>query len=245
MPSWRAAVVYKPVNMGSVYVDAGTSFNPSAETLSLSASTANLPPEKNRTYEFGTKWDFPHNRLSLRASVFQTVKLNAREPDPTNSLLNVLAGTQRVNGAQVEIRSKLTSRWDVLGSYADIDGKVVSSNYYPASIGARLANVPRNTFNFWSTYRLPREWETGLGANFVSSRTASSTAPFDPVTGLVKQVPGYWVFNAMANHPLTEHLALQVNVNNIANRYYYDQLHPAHIILGAGRSALIGLKFKF
>ncbi len=245
MPSWRAAVVYKPISIGSIYFDAGTSFNPSAESLSLSASTANLPPEKNRTYEFGSKWDFASDRLSLRAAVFQTVKLNAREPDPTNSLLSVLAGTERVNGAQIEVRTRLTSRWDLLGSYADLDSRVVSSNYYPGSIGAQLANVPRNTFNFWSTYRLPAHWETGIGGNYVSSRTASSTVPLDPTTGLVKEVPGYWVFNAMAKHRLTEHVDLQVNVNNIANRYYYDQLHPAHIVLGPGRSALVGLKFKF
>jgi catecholate siderophore receptor len=245
MPSWRAAVVYKPVSIGSVYFDAGTSFNPSAETLALSASTANLPPEKNRTYEVGSKWDFPHNRLSLRTALFQTEKLNAREPDPTNPLLNVLAGTQRVKGAQVDVRARLTSRWDLLSSYAYLDGRLASSNYYPAAIGAQLANVPRNTFNFWSTYHLPGNWDTGLGANYVSSRTASSTAPFDPVTNLVKEVPGYWVFNAMAKHRLTEHVDLQVNVNNIANRYYYDEPHPAHIVLGPGRSALIGLKFKF
>ncbi len=245
MPSWRAAVVYKPVSIGSIYFDAGTSFNPSAETLALSASTANLSPEKNRTYEFGTKWDFPHSRLSLRAAAFQTTKLNAREPDPTNPLLSVLAGTQRVNGAQLEVRAHLASRWDILGSYANLDGKLISSNYYPAAIGASLANVPRNTFNFWSTQRLPWQWDTGIGGNFVSSRTASATAPFDPVTRLVKEVPGYWVFNAMARHRLTEHVDLQINVNNIANRYYYDELHPAHIVLGPGRSALVGLKFKF
>ena len=245
MPSWRAAVVYKPVSIGSIYFDAGTSFNPSAETLALSASTANLSPEKNRTYEFGTKWDFPHSRLSLRAAAFQTTKLNAREPDPTNPLLSVLAGTQRVNGVQVEVKAHLASRWDVLGSYANLDGKLISSNYYPAAIGAQLANVPRNTFNFWSTERLPWQWDTGIGGNFVSSRTASSTVPFDPITGLVKEVPGYWVFNAMAKHRLTEHVDLQINVNNIANRCYYDELHPAHIVLGPGRSALVGLKFKF
>jgi catecholate siderophore receptor len=245
MPSWRAALVYKPVSIGSIYFDAGTSFNPSAESLSLGAGTANLPPEKNRTYELGSKWDFPHDRLSLRAAVFQTVKLNAREPDPTNALLNVLAGTDRVNGAQIDVRARLTSRWDLLASYANLDGKVISSNYYPASIGAQLANVPRNTFNFWSTYHLPGHWETGVGGNYVSSRTASSTVPLDPTTGLVKEVPGYWVFNAMAKHQLTEHVDLQVNVNNIANRYYYDELHPAHIVLGPGRSALVGLKFKF
>jgi catecholate siderophore receptor len=245
MPSWRGAIVYKPVSFGSLYVDAGTSFNPSAESLSLSASTASLPPEKNRTYEAGTKWDFPHNRLSLRAAVFQTTKLNAREPDPTNSLLNVLAGTQRVNGAEVEVRARLMNGWNLQSSYANLDGRVVNSQYYPAAIGAQLANVPRNTFNFWMTERAPWHWELGEGGVFVSSRTASSTVPLDPITGLVKEVPSYWVFNAMAKHRLTEHLDLQINVNNIANRYYYDGLHPAHIVLGPGRSALVGLKFKF
>ena len=245
MPSWRTALVYKPVSIASIYGAAGTSFNPSAESLSLSASTANLPPEKNRTYEAGTKWDLPHERLSLRAAFFRTEKLNAREPDPTNSLLNVLAGNQRVNGLEADVRARLTSRWDLMASYANLDGRVVSSNYYPAAIGAQLANVPRNTFNFWSNYRMPRRWQTGFGGNYVSTRTASSTVPLDPVTGLVKEVPGYWVFNAMARHPLSEHVDLQVNVYNIANRYYYDELHPAHIVLGPGRSALASLRFKF
>ena len=245
MPSWRAALTYKPVSIGSIYFAAGTSFNPSAESLSLSAGTASLPPEKNRTYEFGSKWDFPHNRLSLRTSLFQTVKLNAREPDPNNSLLNVLAGTQRVDGVEVEAHSRLTSRWDLLGSFAHLDARVIASNYYPASVGARLANVPANTFNFWSVYRLPAHWEAGAGGNFVASRTASSTVPLDPLTGLVKQVPGYWVFSAMAKRRITEHLDFQVNIANVANRYYYDELHPAHIVLGPGRSALAGLKFKF
>jgi catecholate siderophore receptor len=246
MPTWRAGLVYKPLQAGSIYVSAGTSFNPSAEMLSLSAATANLPPEKNRTIEAGTKWDAMTSRLSLTAAFFSTEKMNAREPDPTNPLLNVLAGNQRVNGVQAGIRGHITNRWDVLTSYAWLDGKVVSSKYYPAAAGAQLANVPRDTFNLWTTWRLPGSWgEVGAGGNFVSSRTASSTAPLDPVTGLVKQVPGYWVFNAMAEHRLSEHVRLQGNVYNIANRYYYDQLHPSHIVPGAGRSALIGLKFNF
>lgn len=245
MPSWRAALVYKPVSIGSIYFDAGTSFNPSAESLSLNAGNASLPPEKNLTYEFGSKWDFPHSRLSLRTALFQTEKLNAREPDPTNPLLNVLAGTQRVRGAQFEVRGRLTSRWDMLSSYAYLDGKVVSSNFYPTAVGVPLANVPRNTFNFWSTYRFPWRLEGGLGGNYVSSRSASSTKPFDPTTGLLKEAPAYWVFNAMAKRKLTEHIDLQVNIYNITNRYYYDELHPAHVVLGPGRSALIGLQFKF
>ena len=35
------------------------------------------------------------------AALFRTDKYNAREPDPNNPLLDVLAGSQRVNGARI------------------------------------------------------------------------------------------------------------------------------------------------
>jgi len=245
LPAWRGAVVYKPIMPLSVYVSAGNSYNPSAESLSLAANTANLPPEENRTYEAGVKWDLPHPGLSLRTAVFRTDKLNAREPDPTNSLLNVLAGRQRVNGFQAEMQGHLTRNWDAQASYAYLDATLAASNFYVAAIGARLANVPRHTFAVWQTYRLPSKFRVGAGGNFVGARTASSTVPLDPITGLVKQAPGYWVFNAMAERPVTEHATLHANVYNLANRYYYDQLHPAHVVLGPARSALIGIRFRF
>ena len=243
-PSWRAAVVYKPASNGSIYFDYGTSFNPSAESLSLSASTAQVAPEENRTFEVGTKWNFSR-KLSLRSSVFTTEKTNARETDPTNALLTVLSGTQRVTGFEVQASGYLTNRWEILSSYACLDSKVVDSAFFPQSIGAQLANVPRNTYSVWSNYDLPWHLGIGGGADFVDSRTASSTKPFDPVTGLVKQVPGYWVINAMVKRPLTERLELRANIYNLANKYYYDQIHPAHIVPGTGRSALIGLNYKF
>jgi catecholate siderophore receptor len=244
-PTYRAAFVYKPVQYGSIYFDYGTSFNPSAETLALSAGTADLDPEKNRTYEVGTKWDLPPRRLSVAASVFQTTKLNARETSPTNPLLVVLAGNQRVNGFQIAVTGRLTDRWQLFSSYAYLDGKVVSSEFFQAAVGAQLANVPKNTFNAWTTYNLPWRFTAGAGTQFVDSRTASSTVPLDPTTGLAKQIPSYWVFNAMASHPITERISLQLNLYNLANRYYFDEPHPGHIIPGPAFTALVGLNFKF
>ena len=49
----------------------------------------------------------------------------------------------------------------------------------------------------------------------------------------------------MLSHPLNEHVDLQLNGINLANRFYYDQLHPGHVVPGPGRSLLVGLKFKF
>ena len=243
MTSWRGAVAYKPASNGSIYFDYGNSFNPSAESLSLSTANADTSPEENKTYEIGTKWDF--RKLSMRAAAFRTDKTNAREPSIDDPALNALSGSQRVNGIQLEVNGRLTSRWQIFSGYAYLDSKVVNSLAFPLSIGAQLANVPRNAFNLWSSYRLTKKLEVGGGSQFIDSRTASSTAPNDPITKLLKQVPGYWVFNAMASYPLSEHIDFQVNVYNLANKYYYDQLHPGHIVLGPSRSALMGLNFKF
>ena len=82
-------------------------YNPSAETLSLSAANANLPPEKNLSYEAGTKWDLAGQKLSMRTALFRTEKTNAREPDP-----NLAFGAQRCvpenpPGVEVDFTAKL------------------------------------------------------------------------------------------------------------------------------------------
>jgi catecholate siderophore receptor len=106
--------------------------------------------------------------------------------------------------------------------------------------------VPANTFNLWSSYKTAwRGMEFGAGTNFVDRRTASSTVPLNPTTGLLKQVPGYWVVNAMVRYPISERIDFQVNAYNLANNYYYDEPHPNHIIPGAGRYVTATLNFKF
>ena len=91
---------------------------------------------------------------------------------------------------------------------------------------------------------------------FVPLTFGPLTAYTDPATGAPKQgyqvlstamrqVPGYWVFNAMLRRPVTDRLELQANVYNLLNRFYIDLPHPSHLIPGAGASALIGVNFKF
>ena len=245
MLSWRAALVYKPVEMGSLYFSYGTSFNPSAESLSLSAANANTPPEKNETFELGTKWDLFKERLLLRAAVFRTDKTNAREPDPDDPTQNVLGGRQRVHGAEFEAAGRLTEHWQIFAGYAWLDSEVVSSAFFPGSVGFPLANVPKHTFNLWTTCELPWNLEVGGGLNYVGSRTASSTAPLDPTTGRLKEAPDYWTLNAMIKYRLNKHVELQANFYNLADNEYTDQIHPGHLVPGAGFSALFSANFKY
>jgi catecholate siderophore receptor len=242
-PTWRGALVYKPVSNGSIYFDYGTSFDPSAETLSLTAATAATPPEENQTFEFGSKWDVRGGRLSLRGALFRTEKENAREPDPTDSSIDVLAGNQRVDGAEGMIQGRITDRWEVLSSYTFMHSEVVSSKAYPFAVGQPLNNVPENLFNLWTEYRLPRGFEIGGGSNFVGERDAN-TATLTPST-IIEGAPGYVTFNAMAKYNLSERITLQANVNNLTNRFFIDELHPGHAIPGEGATALFAMKVKF
>ena len=260
-PTYRAAFVYKPSSHGSLYFDYGTSFDPSAEALSLSVGLANgsLAPEENETYEAGAKWSFLNERLLTEGAWFRTEKDNAHETDPTNSNNIVAAGNQLVKGVQFSVVGRLPQGMDLVAGYAYLDSAVIYSEFFPTSVGYPLANVPKQTFNVFVTHRLPWRLNAGLGGNYVASRTASSTVPYVPtgyatnpngagfvVTSVaMKQVPGYWVFNAMLRRPITERLELQANVNNILNRYYIDLPHPSHLIPGAGANALIGINFKF
>ena len=273
-PTYRAAFVYKPSSHGSVYFDWGTSFNPAAESLSLSLalSAADLKPEENETYEAGAKWNFFHERLRLDGAWFRTEKDNARETSATNSQVTVNAGNQVVKGVQVSVVGRLPEGMDIVAGYAYLDSAVIVSPNYPNSVGFPLANVPKQTFNLFVTHQLPGRFNFGVGGNYVGSRTASSTVPYVPtswspaqtfaagsapcgtatttvcyqvLSTAMKQVPGYWVFNGMVKRPLTDRLELQANVYNILNRYYIDLPHPSHLIPGAGASALIGVNFKF
>jgi len=260
-PTYRAAFVYKPSSRGSVYFDYGTSFDPSAEALSLSIGLANgsLAPEENETYEAGVKWSFLNERLLTEGAVFRTEKDNAHETDPTNSNNIVAAGNQLVKGVQFSVVGRLPEGMDIIAGYAYLNSAVIYSEFFPTAVGYPLANVPKQTFNVFVTHKLPWRLNAGLGGNYVASRTASSTVPYVPtgyapnpngpgfeVTSVaMKQVPGYWAFNAMLRRPLTERLELQANVYNLANRFYIDLPHPSHLIPGAGASALFGVNFKF
>jgi catecholate siderophore receptor len=241
--SWRGAILYKPAPNGSIYFDAGTSFDPSAEQLSLSAANANLSPTKNTSFELGTKWNLFHESLLVTGAVYETQQTNVRETDPNNPLFQILVGDAVAKGIELGAVGRITERWQVLAGYAYTYSVIDSSPQN--DLGHRLANVPMHTGNVWTTYRLPSEITIGGGIDIVASRFAATTPTTAGGVNFWKEVPGYWTLNAMARYPLNQHVDLQLNFYNLTNNQYYDQVHPAHVIPGAGTSALFTASFKY
>jgi catecholate siderophore receptor len=245
MGSYRAALTYKPATNGNIYLSFGTSFNPSAEDLSLISSSrsfslnnANLSPEKNRTYELGSKWALVQGHLDLSGAVFRLGKENARVPDPNNVAFNILGGTQQVDGAELRLEGQITSSWRIDAGYEYLDSKVTETAPGAAPVGAPLMNTPKHALTFWTVYEIVPRFEVGGGGRFVSSQYTQNVPP-------IKTVSGFWTFDAMARYAFTPNIALQLNGNNLTNRYYYDQLHFFHVVPGPGRTALLTLSVRF
>ncbi len=138
-PTYRAGIVVKPRPNGSIYFNYGTSFNPSAESLSLSANNVGFLPEENTTYESGTKWDLMNGALNLSGAWFRTEKLNAKETDPNDSANTLTSGTQLVRGFQVGAIGHLRHHMDIIAGYAYIDGRLTFSNLNASPFAATNA----------------------------------------------------------------------------------------------------------
>ena len=236
MTSGRAGVIFKPRTEGSIYVGYGTSFNPSAEGLSLSAANVGLEPEKTRNLELGTKWDLFRQQLSATAAIFRTEKTNSRTPgvnpgDPPT----VLSGRQRVQGFEVGISGRLRRWWTAIANYAHMNSAIEASNT-PAELDQNLALTPENTLSLWTTFELPRGVGIGGGAQFMDSvfRNATNTA----------SVPSYWLLNATASYAVNSNLTLRVNGSNLADTEYIDRVGGGHYIPGPGRQLLVTATLK-
>jgi catecholate siderophore receptor len=240
LASPRAALVVKPTPMQSYYLSFGTSFDPSAEALALTADTADLGPVKARTYEAGAKTGWLDGALALTGAVFQTEVDNAQTNDPDNPTITVLNGDQRVDGLELGASGHLSRQWEIFGGYTYLDGKTLRSGT-AAYVGKPLANTPRNALNLWTEYEFSGVWEAGAGLNWLERRFADSAA--------TASLPGYVVWTAMLSYRVTHNVALQLNAFNLFNRTYfvssyYTGAAENHVLPGAGRSLMLSVRLS-
>ncbi len=245
--NYRAALVYKPVEQGTLYLGWGTSFNPSAEGLSFIANARNfgisnafLEPEENRSIEFGVKWELLNQRLMAEAALFETTKTNTRVPDPTRPGFNALAGEQQVKGFSVNLSGGLTPALSVSGGYTYLDSEEAKTGPTLDNLGRPLPNVAENTFSVWFNYAVGVDLQLGAGARYIDERLARNTAPLP-----LLRAPEYWAFDAMAKYDVNDNLSIKANLTNLTDKLYYDQLHPFHVVPGAGLGAVLAVNFTY
>ncbi|MFC5476427.1 TonB-dependent receptor [Paraherbaspirillum soli] len=242
--NYQAALIYKLTPDASVYGSYSTASTPSGVSTgdgsdNISAANQNLAPERSHTYEIGTKWDVLHKKLSLTAAVFRTEKNNARVPIDANTVAT--AGKQKVDGLELGIAGNLTDKWQVFGGYTYLDSALVDNGSFgtnAANNGNQFPNTAKNSFSLWSTYQVLPKLTVGGGAFYMSHVFGNAANTL--------YVPSYTRFDAMASYVLNRHVTLQLNVQNLTNKLYYDQGYAAHYAHQApARSAVLSANLVF
>jgi len=233
--SVRTGLIYQPTDWQSYYVSYGTSFDPSLEALTLTSGTQNLAPEHSKSYEVGSKWDLLDGNLSISQSLFQIEQTNTRtqNDDGTYSL----DGDTRVRGYQIGASGRIGSKWQIYGGYTYLDGQIVKA--LDGTQGNTMPNTPRHMATLWVTYKPVEHWEIGGGPIYMSARY--------PATDNVVRVPGYVRVDAMAAYHAKRY-DVQLNLLNITNKLYYDQLIASdggRAVPGIGRTLLATFNYRF
>ena len=253
--NYQLGLVYKPMENGSIYATFGTSSTPAGATLGEGSegqsltpncrggtcrglNAADMAPEKNRFYELGTKWAFLDGRLGLNAAVFRIETTNARVILPSGDY--AMAGKKHVDGFELGFSGTITPQWQAYGGYTylrsriDDDGQSGSAS----DAGNDFPNTPRSSFSLWNTYAFTPQFTAGVGAFYVDKQYGN--------TANTVSIPSYWRFDAMANYQINKTVDIQLNVNNLFNKTYYEKAYASHYAtLASGRAAIATVNLHF
>ena len=77
----------------------------------------------------------------------------------------------------------------------------------------------------------------GTGIFYSSSRFGNNTN--------TSQVPGYVRWDLTGAYQVNKNAGVRLNIQNMMNTTYFDQVHPGHVIPGDGRTFILSGNFTF
>ena len=248
----RLGAIYQPNANASYYASYGTSYNTSGDTYqfalgsfdegSNNAKLANTPPEKSRTLEIGGKFELFDDRATLGAAVFHTEKTNERNTDADSAATQyLLSGQRHATGMEFNLAGRLTPRWDIFYNHTWIpSARIDQSNVTEGNaqrVGDRPGLTPKHSASLWTTYRVAPMWRLGLGLNHRSSQ--------NPEGNRNVTAPAFTTADAMVEYLVSEATTLKLNVSNLTNKLYADNLYRGFYAPGAARAVQLSLKTSF
>lgn len=233
--SKRFGVLFQPSERQSYHFSYGTSFNTSGDTYQYDPGTSSTAPESSRNVELGARLDSAGGNFTSRVALFHSTKYNERnrDSDSANACNYVLSGERHTAGVELDLTGRITPQWEVFGSYAFIPvASVDASSGAPGTetVGNRPGLAPRHSGTIWTTYRFTPQWRIGAGLNARGKDRPVGLAEDSKVVA-----PSFVTADLMAEYTRGP-LAAKLNVTNVADKHYADQLYRGHYIPGKPRT---------
>lgn len=233
----RLGLVFKPRDEISLYASYSMTTLPRSgeQMASLTASNAAFDPEEYANREVGLKWDIRPD-LAFTAAVFRLDRRNVLAPDPNNPALSILVDGDRIEGVELGLAGNLSEHWRMMGGLAWQDGEIRGRGV--ANAGNRPSNLAEFTASLWNRYDFNERWGVGLGVVHRGSVFAS--------TGNAVRLPAFTRFDAGIYFNASEHVELQLNLENLTDKRYFSSAHnDNNISPGAPRAAWLNLRLKY
>ena len=252
----------------------GEGQEPNALNAVQAASDA-LRVEKTKSMEIGAKADLFGGGLSLTGAVFQTKTKNARVTSDSNTVAFIgerrirgvelgfngnLTDEWNIFGGYTYLDAKIVDGGFTALTAAAVGTQAAKTVLVPSvNTGKQFPQTAKHTFTLWTNYKVTPALSVGGGA-FYSSRVyggyadnrsatqnAAGVVTVNPATKtLARAVPSYWRFDARIGYTVTENIDLSVNVQNLTNKTYFNQVYTSHYAsVAPGRSAFATLSFKY
>lgn len=264
--SYRAGLIFKPQENGTLYLSYGNSKTPSKNAVNGSCNlvatantgaNCNVDPETAVSYEVGAKWDLFDHALALTAAVFRNERKNYRvnDPDPLNlSGVQTLDGRARVDGVLLGAGGNITPVWAVSANYSYLDSEVLQgvSDFSAAggqdfTKGDPLLAVPEHSFSLWTAYQLSEQLQLGYGATYLGEFYLTQHSASN-VNGPLLTAPSFITHRAMVNYAFNDAFDVQLNVNNMFDKEYYTRFRTSAsgwATPGEGRTFIASANYRF
>jgi len=194
-----------------------------------------LDPIVGKNYETGIKGEYFDKRLNASLSIFRVEQDNLGEATSSfvpGSTDYAYVSTDGVvsKGFEVDINGEITDNWQIGFGLANFEAKDANGNKVQTKSSRTMANV----FTKYSV----AQWGFGVGLNYRSKiYTGSGAAELTQ--------DAYILTNAMVSYDVDKHMKLQLNVNNIFDKEYYEGLGSDGMIYGSPRNATLSFKYTF
>lgn len=243
--SWRAGVVYQPVETLSFYGQYATAVDPLGSLVTLSQSLASFDLATGRQIELGVKQSLWDRRFEWTLAAYRIVKedLLTRDPSSPNPDLVQQIGQQSSRGIEASVSLSLAERWRVDANIAALDARfddfaeeadtgIVSRN------DKTPTSVPERTANLWVTWNLAEQWRARSGVRYVGKRFVDNANELE--------LPRYTVVDAAINWAPLSNLLLGASLRNVADKVYPVAAYTtSQWILGQPRTLELQARYRF
>ena len=199
-----------------------------------------LDPAIGRNYETGVKSEWFAGQLNTALSIFRIEQDNfAQEVSGAFVVVNGVTTSEKAyraadgvvsEGVEFEVDGAINDNWGINFGVANFEAKDAK--------GAKVnTNNSRTTSNLFVNYKTDK-WRAGAGLNYRSKTYLGTGAARIDQSEL-------FLASAMLGYQVDPNISVQLNLENLFDKEYYEGIGANSMNYGAPRNATLALRYKF